>query len=120
MGRGVWCFETRRSIAHLPQPEWFRLLQGFFTAAICVMGSRLVLSLRRAYYRYSPGDMNLDNDQATRYWEGDGTVMVMPLIEISDSHQNSQESELSSLHTQQPASHRLDSIYESQSVQHAF
>ncbi|KAG6832891.1 hypothetical protein H0H92_004775 [Tricholoma furcatifolium] len=37
-------------------PEWLKLLQGFFTAAVCVMGGRLVLSFRMAYYRSSPND----------------------------------------------------------------
>ncbi|KAF8076108.1 hypothetical protein FPV67DRAFT_1776695 [Lyophyllum atratum] len=38
-------------------PEWLKLLQGFSTAATCVMGGRLVLNLRRAYYVYSPSDV---------------------------------------------------------------
>lgn len=81
----------------LPQPEWFRLLQGFFTAGICVMGSRLVLSLRGAYYRHPPGDIGLENDQETRvdYPESDGTVM--PLIEVSDRRRSSLGSQHTSL-----------------------
>ncbi|KAH0587234.1 hypothetical protein H2248_006041 [Termitomyces sp. 'cryptogamus'] len=69
------------------RPEWFRLLQGFFTAAICVMGGRLVLSLRGAYYRYSL--MDLDNDEATTIEHLGNDSDVMPLQELNavESHQ---------------------------------
>lgn len=43
--------------------EWLKLLQGFFTAASCVMGGRLVLNLRTAYYVYSPSNVDFGSSE---------------------------------------------------------
>ncbi|RDB23204.1 hypothetical protein Hypma_009636 [Hypsizygus marmoreus] len=40
-------------------PQWINFPQGFSVAATCVMGVRLILNLRKAYYLYSTGDLDL-------------------------------------------------------------
>ncbi|KAG6866535.1 hypothetical protein C0991_003079 [Blastosporella zonata] len=49
--------------------KWQKLLQNMFTATICIMGSRLVLNLREAYYRYTPSETDTisQSDEATRF-----------------------------------------------------
>ncbi|GLB33529.1 hypothetical protein LshimejAT787_0104130 [Lyophyllum shimeji] len=60
------------------RPEWFKLLQGFTSAASCVMGGRMVLNLRTAYYLYAPGDVDLGMS-GQRTHRGD---RMIPLREI--------------------------------------
>ncbi|KAF9468869.1 hypothetical protein BDZ94DRAFT_548070 [Collybia nuda] len=68
--------------------HWLELPQGFSIAGTCVMGVRLVLNLRKAYYMPRPGDIELET--LDHDWRNPSQVEILSASPAPSSEHSAQ------------------------------